>query len=75
VITNQPGGGGGVALADVAGNRNDDSDLVIAASPATAIRFAQNQYTGLEADEFNARDRPNTGSSDSDGSADRAGFQ
>lgn len=25
---------------------------MIAASPATAIRFAQNQYTGLEADQF-----------------------
>ncbi len=52
VVTNQPGGGGGVAFADVAGNRDDNSDLVIAASPATAIRFAQNQYTGLEADQF-----------------------
>jgi len=52
VVTNQPGGGGGVAFADVAANRNDNSDLVIAASPATAIRFAQNQYPGLQADEF-----------------------
>ena len=52
VITNQPGGGGGVAFADVAANQSDNSDLVIAASPATAIRFAQNQYAGLEADQF-----------------------
>jgi putative tricarboxylic transport membrane protein len=52
VVTNQPGGGGGVAFSDVAANRNDSNDLVIAASPATAIRFAQNQYTGLEADQF-----------------------
>ena len=52
VVTNQPGGGGGVAFADVAANRNDNDDLVIAASPATAIRFAQNQYPGLEADQF-----------------------
>jgi putative tricarboxylic transport membrane protein len=52
VITNQPGGGGGVAFADIAANRIDESDLVIAASPATAIRFGQNQYTGLEADQF-----------------------
>lgn len=52
VVTNQPGGGGGVAFADVAANRSDNSDLVIAASPATAIRFAQNQYPGLEADQF-----------------------
>ena len=34
VITNQPGGGGGVAFSDIAGNRNDATDLVIAASPA-----------------------------------------
>ena len=52
IVTNQPGGGGAVAFADIAANRNDDSDLTIAASPATAIRFGQNQYTGLEADEF-----------------------
>ncbi len=52
IVTNQPGGGGAVAFADIAANRSDDSDLTIAASPATAIRFAQNQYTGLEADEF-----------------------
>lgn len=52
VVTNQPGGGGGVAFADVAANRSAEDDLVIAASPATAIRFAQNQYTGLEADQF-----------------------
>jgi putative tricarboxylic transport membrane protein len=52
VVTNQPGGGGAVAFADIAANRNDDNDLTIAASPATAIRFGQNQYEGLEADEF-----------------------
>ncbi len=52
VITNQPGGGGGVAFSDIAANRSDNSDLLIAASPATAIRFGQNQYTGLEADQF-----------------------
>ncbi len=52
VVTNQPGGGGGVAFADVAANRNDENDLVVAASPATAIRFAQGQYTGLQADQF-----------------------
>jgi putative tricarboxylic transport membrane protein len=52
VVTNQPGGGGGVAFSDVAANRGDNSDLVIAASPATAIRFAQNQYEGLTADQF-----------------------
>ena len=51
ITTNQPGGGGAVAFADIAANRSDDNDLVIAASPATAIRFAQNPYTGLEADQ------------------------
>jgi putative tricarboxylic transport membrane protein len=52
ITTNQPGGGGAVAFADIAANRSGDNDLTIAASPATAIRFAQNQYTGLNADEF-----------------------
>ncbi len=52
IVTNQPGGGGGVALSDIAANRFDDDDLVIAASPATAIRFGQNQYEGLTADQF-----------------------
>ena len=52
ITTNQPGGGGAVAFADIAANRSDDDDLTIAASPATAIRFGQNQYTGLNADEF-----------------------
>ena len=52
VTINQPGGGGGVAFADIAANRFDDDNLVIAASPATAIRFAQNRYTGLKATEF-----------------------
>ena len=52
ITTNQPGGGGAVAFADIAANRSDENDLVIAASPATAIRFGQNQYTGLEASEF-----------------------
>ena len=52
VVVNQPGGGGGVAFADIAANRSDNSDLLIAASPATAIRFAQKQYPGLEADQF-----------------------
>jgi len=52
ITTNQPGGGGAVAFADIAANQSDNNDLTIAASPATAIRFAQNQYTGLNADEF-----------------------
>lgn len=52
VVTNQPGGGGGVAFSDIAANRSDSDDLIIAASPATAIRFAQNQYGGLEAEQF-----------------------
>ena len=52
VVTNQEGGGGAVAFADIAANRNEEDDLTIAASPATAIRFGQNAYAGLEADEF-----------------------
>jgi putative tricarboxylic transport membrane protein len=52
VVTNQEGGGGAIAFADIAANRNDEDDLTIAASPATAIRFGQNQYGGLTADQF-----------------------
>ena len=43
-VTNMPGGGGGVAFANVVSERGDDSDLLIAASPATTLRLAQGQY-------------------------------
>ncbi len=43
-VTNMAGGGGGVALAHVVSERNEDDNLIIAASPATTLRLAQGQY-------------------------------
>jgi len=43
-VTNMAGGGGGVAFANVVTERNDDEALMIAASPATTLRIAQQQY-------------------------------
>ena len=45
-VTNLAGGGGGVAYAEVVNKRNDDSDLIVAASTATATRLAQGAYPG-----------------------------
>lgn len=50
-VTNMSGGGGGVAYGYVVGKRNDDPNLIIAASTATTTRLAQNQYAGLTADQ------------------------
>ncbi|MBV7335235.1 tripartite tricarboxylate transporter substrate binding protein [Chloroflexi bacterium TSY] len=43
-VTNMAGGGGGVAFANVVTERNEDNDLIVAASPATTLRLAQGQY-------------------------------
>lgn len=43
-VTNMAGGGGGVAFANVVTERNEDDNLIIAASPATTLRLAQGQY-------------------------------
>lgn len=43
-ITNMVGGGGGVAFAHVVTQRNDDANLIVAASPATTLRLAQGGY-------------------------------
>lgn len=45
-VTNMPGGGGGIAYAHVVAERNDDNNLIVAASPGTTLRLAQNQYEG-----------------------------
>lgn len=45
-VVNLAGGGGGVAFAEVVNKRNDSSDLVVAASTATATRLAQGAYPG-----------------------------
>ncbi len=50
-VTNMAGGGGGLAFNHVVSERNDDADLIIAASSATATRLAQNAYAGMTADQ------------------------
>lgn len=50
-VVNLAGGGGGVAFAEVVNKRNDHSDLVVAASSATATRLAQGAYPGNSMDQ------------------------
>ena len=50
-VTNMAGGGGGLAFSHVVNERGDDSDLIVAASQATATRLAQNAYAGMTADQ------------------------
>jgi putative tricarboxylic transport membrane protein len=45
-VTNMTGGGGGVAFAHVTKERNDDNNLVVAASMSTSARIAQGIYEG-----------------------------
>ena len=45
-VTNMPGAGGGLAYNHVVAERNDDADLIVAASSATSTRLAQNAYAG-----------------------------
>ncbi|RIH83991.1 Bug family tripartite tricarboxylate transporter substrate binding protein [Calidithermus roseus] len=44
-VTNMTGAGGGVAYANVVTQRNDDANLLVAASPATTVRLAQGQFS------------------------------
>ncbi len=50
-VTNLAGGGGGVAFAEVVNKRNDDNDLITAASSATSTRLAQGAYPGNTMDQ------------------------
>ncbi|MBD3625617.1 MAG: tripartite tricarboxylate transporter substrate binding protein [Rhodobacteraceae bacterium] len=50
-VVNLAGGGGGVAFAEVVNKRNDDNDLIVAASTATATRLAQGAYPGNTQDQ------------------------
>ena len=50
-VTNMAGGGGGLAFAHVVNERNEDADLIVAASSATSTRLAQNAYGGMTADQ------------------------
>ena len=45
-VTNMSGGGGGVAFAHVTKERNDDNNLIVAASMSTSARIAQGIYKG-----------------------------
>lgn len=45
--TNLPGAGGGVAFARTVAQRNDDPNVLVAASPSTVLRLAQRQYGSL----------------------------
>lgn len=50
-VTNMSGAGGGLAYNHVVAERNDDADLIVAASTATSTRLAQNAYAGMTADQ------------------------
>ncbi len=50
-VTNMAGGGGGLAFSHVVNDRNEDADLIVAASSATSTRLAQNAYAGMTADQ------------------------
>jgi putative tricarboxylic transport membrane protein len=50
-VTNMAGGGGGVAYTHVVTKRNDDPNLIVAASVATTTRLAQDQFAGMTADQ------------------------
>jgi putative tricarboxylic transport membrane protein len=50
-VTNLAGGGGGLAFTHVVNERNEDDDLIVAASTATATRLAQNAYSGMTSDQ------------------------
>lgn len=50
-VTNMAGAGGGVAYAHVVNERNNDGDLIVAASSATTTRLAQNAFAGATADQ------------------------
>jgi len=49
-VTNMAGAGGGLAYNHVVAERNNDADLIVAASSATTTRLAQNAYAGMTAD-------------------------
>jgi len=50
-VTNMAGAGGGLAFSTVVNERNDDPDLIVAASSATTTRLAQNAFGGSTADQ------------------------
>lgn len=50
-VSNLTGGSGGVAFAEVVSKRNTDTNLLIAASSATATRLAQGAFPGASMDQ------------------------
>ncbi|MGB3178297.1 MAG: tripartite tricarboxylate transporter substrate-binding protein [Albidovulum sp.] len=50
-VTNMAGAGGGLAFSTVVAERNEDADLIIAASSATTTRLAQKAYGEASADQ------------------------
>ncbi|SIO07537.1 Bug family tripartite tricarboxylate transporter substrate binding protein [Vannielia litorea] len=50
-VTNMSGGGGGVAFAHVTKERNEDNNLIVAASMSTSARIAQGIYEDAEQDD------------------------
>lgn len=50
-VTNMAGAGGGLAYSTVVNDRNDDANLIVAASSATTTRLAQNAFGGATADQ------------------------
>ncbi|AZQ68324.1 tripartite tricarboxylate transporter substrate binding protein [Silicimonas algicola] len=47
-VTNMSGGDGGVGMSYVVSKRNEDPNLLVAASTATISNLAQDRYTGLD---------------------------
>ncbi|MGR3723054.1 Bug family tripartite tricarboxylate transporter substrate binding protein [Abyssibius alkaniclasticus] len=50
-VTNMAGAGGGLAYSNVVNERNEDEDLIVAASSATSTRLAQNAFGGMTSDQ------------------------
>lgn len=50
-VTNMNGGGGGVAFAHVVKERNEDNNVIVAASVSTSARLAQGVFEGATADD------------------------
>lgn len=50
-VTNMAGAGGGLAFNHVVNERNDDAELIVAASSATSTRLAQDAYAGRVAED------------------------
>ena len=50
-VTNMAGAGGGLAYNYIVAERNDDPDVIVAASSATTTRLAQNAFAGMTADQ------------------------